>query len=522
MPWGMVRRIKGQPPHARTRTHTPPPPPPPPQHPPSSVQVHESGPVGRGADPAHPEETPAEQLSRQGIDVTDARQRTEVDDHLRAIGRPPICWDTFDFRACCSAGRPFAAHGLQPAERPGRQARRGGARAAGCARARPPPAVEFSVASQEAAARARRRPAVQLRVLAVRLFATHGALDVLRVLYEFTGRDCWTEGRCMGMLGRFGVGVAALARPGRGALAAATTDGALRAWHGNHCLCTAPGPGPAACLGVLPSGALVAGGSADGSVHLWWGSDSERPQKHAGPVTCVCVLPGGLWASGSVDGSVALWHAEALRGAVRYDSQIHALCALSGGQLAIGCSSGTVYVQASPGQQRLPGKHICWYQHELDTAVLCMAAQPSGGVVSAGTGGVMMWLPSCECDGGQATATRLVGHTSRVRCVLALEASRHGGVTLASASRDRTVRLWADGRCVRTLSGHSAAVTCLAAMPRGALASGSVDTTVRLWSKAGTCRLVLRGCGSRITALVALPGGVLACGDSDGRLLLWC
>ena len=58
------------------------------------------------------------------------------------------------------------------------------------------------------------------------------------------------------------------------------------------------------------------------------------------------------------------------------------------------------------------------------------------------------------------------------------------GQTLASGSRDGTVRLWrvADGTLLRTLEGHTAWVRSVAFAPDGqTLASGSEDGTVRLW-----------------------------------------
>src|SRR5262244_2736500 len=85
----------------------------------------------------------------------------------------------------------------------------------------------------------------------------------------------------------------------------------------------------------------------------------------------------------------------------------------------------------------------------------------------------------------------LTGHTSALWTV----AIAPDGTWLATASNDKTARIWAaDGTPRATLTGHTDWVTRVAIAPDGTwLATAGRDGTVRTWAADGTPRTTLTG-----------------------------
>jgi WD40 repeat protein len=95
-----------------------------------------------------------------------------------------------------------------------------------------------------------------------------------------------------------------------------------------------------------------------------------------------------------------------------------------------------------------------------------------------------------------------------------------------SASFDKTLRIWdmANGRCLRTLKGHSDSVYGVALTVDGQLAvSASWDHTLRVWSLAsGQCLRILEGHTDQINGVALTSDGRMAVSASfDRTLRLW-
>ena len=138
------------------------------------------------------------------------------------------------------------------------------------------------------------------------------------------------------------------------------------------------------------------------------------------------------------------------------------------------------------------------------------------------TVGFSVWY-ACAHFFASGLKANMKGHTDSITCV----AFAPDGETVATASRDRTARLWdlAKRRESAILQGHTGAVSSVAFSPDSRLvATGSEDGTVKIWNVSnGQGVTTLQGhLPSPALAVAFAPDGrTLASGGADATVRLW-
>ncbi|KAF7506453.1 hypothetical protein GJ744_011703 [Endocarpon pusillum] len=125
-------------------------------------------------------------------------------------------------------------------------------------------------------------------------------------------------------------------------------------------------------------------------------------------------------------------------------------------------------------------------------------------------------------DDWSACLQTLEGHRDSVTSV----AFSHDSAQLASASEDKTIKIWdmRSGTCLQTLKGHSYSVNSVAFSHDSAqLASASEDKTIKIWDmRSGTCLQTLKGHSYSVNSVAfSHDSAQLASASRDSTIKIW-
>ena len=230
-----------------------------------------------------------------------------------------------------------------------------------------------------------------------------------------------------------------------------------------------------------PNGKTLASGGFDETVRLWdvaTGENKRTLTGHKEPIQIVSFSQDGkTLASGSQDNYVRLWNVATGEDTYKFypsGEAVYSVDLSPDGQTLVTATTeekraGGVYLLHIRTQRRLKTFSISKYTF---SAVF----SPDGRTIAVSVGrNIWLWDPR--------SGERLRNFTGHTDWVLSLAFSSNGK-TLASGSKDNTIRLWdvATGDHKQTLTGHRDVVQSVSFSPNGrTLASGSPDGTVLLW-----------------------------------------
>jgi len=288
----------------------------------------------------------------------------------------------------------------------------------------------------------------------------------------------------------------AMSADGRTA-ASGAADGEIRIWEvaTGRCLRSLPGAGGVRCLAWFRDGNTLLAGGGDGQVRIWNPRTGECRQTldgHTAAVTCIAVSSDEQSvATGSFDKSIRLWQ-------VRDWSLAKVLPESAGPVYALCFAPALEAMEGKPGCTiPVVGFVVTYFRDVFSNESLFRSPADSRSRIVA----TDRWLVSGGRDG-------------------------------QTDDQNSVLSIWdvKDGKLVRTLKGHKAAVTAIQYKPDlHMILSGSRDRSMRLWDPADISGFAgdqsLRSFSGYTAAVTALgcrsDGPILMNASSTGNLHRW-
>ncbi|MBN3909245.1 MAG: NACHT domain-containing protein [Nostoc sp. NMS1] len=343
-----------------------------------------------------------------------------------------------------------------------------------------------------------------------------------------------TTGECLKTLyGHTSIVTAIAWSPDAKLLASSSYDHTVKVWHLATGQCVQTLEGHNACVWSVafhPADQILATAGEDNTIRLWdleTGCCVQALEGHQQWVKAIAFSPEGqILASGSFDQTVKLWdiHTKVCLMTLQGHAGVITSVAFSpkGEQLASGSYDQTVKIWDID-----TGKCLDTLEKHTNR-IWSVAFHPQGHLIASGGDdhAARVW----ELQTGQCTKT-FQGHSNAVYGI----AHSWQQNLLASGHEDQTIKLWdvnlnapqslkVDLQPFRVLHGHSNRIFSVAFSPNGQfLASASADRTIKLWSPhTGQCLKTLHGHGSWVWAVAFSPdSNFLASGSYDHTIKIW-